>query len=87
MTPLSVGARRKTPAPALSLSPHGAAVLREPLHHSPNAAMPQGVRMEPVTGWILVSMFVALFNVLPFDATGQQQASGEPTLVLGTGPG
>jgi hypothetical protein len=42
--------------------------------------------MEPVTGWILVSMFVALFNVLPFDATGQQQASDEPTLVLGTGP-
>jgi hypothetical protein len=44
------------------------------------------VVMESVGGWVLVSAFVALFNVLPWDATNQQQASGEPTLVLGTGP-
>ena len=44
------------------------------------------VAMEAVCGWVLVSAFVALFNVLPWDATNQQQASGEPTLVLGTGP-
>ncbi len=44
--------------PAFSLSPHGAAVLREPLHHSPNAATPQGVHMHPVDQ-VLTFAFIA----------------------------
>jgi hypothetical protein len=43
--------------------------------------------MDPVTGWVLVAMFVALGNVLPWDATNQQQGAPAPTPATGLGPG
>lgn len=45
------------------------------------------VEMVPIGCWVLVSMFVASWNVLPWDATNQQQGAPTPTLEVGTGPG
>ena len=43
--------------------------------------------LGPIDGWVLVTMFVALTNVLPWDASSQQDAAPAPVPMTGTGPG